>query len=241
MNVFDEMGVYWAEMADQNQTEKQLGFLKSHLKPEDTVLDVACGTGRHLIPLSQEGFDVVGLDVSGKLLRIAKHRYKESQLVLGDMRFLPFKTEAFTASVSLDTSFGYLPSQQDDKAALSEINRTLKRDGIFVIDVFNRHQLTQKYKDQNQPTKNKEYPTFFLQQKRTVASNGDWLCDQWVIQDKAGGQEWVYEHAVRLYEKTMLEEMLDAAGLAVKEVYGGYGGESFSGESARLILIAQKT
>ena len=32
MNVFDEMGVYWAEMADQNQTEKQVQFLKNHLE-----------------------------------------------------------------------------------------------------------------------------------------------------------------------------------------------------------------
>ena len=73
-NVFDEMGVYWAEIADKNQTEKQLQFLKTHLKPEGYVLDLACGTGRHSIPLSTEGYDMVGLDVSPKLLRIAKQR-----------------------------------------------------------------------------------------------------------------------------------------------------------------------
>jgi ubiquinone/menaquinone biosynthesis C-methylase UbiE len=47
MNVFDLMGKYWAEIADQNQTERQVAFLKKALNPEWLVLDLACGTGRH--------------------------------------------------------------------------------------------------------------------------------------------------------------------------------------------------
>jgi ubiquinone/menaquinone biosynthesis C-methylase UbiE len=106
MNVFDEMGVYWAEIADQNQTERQVQFIKNTPKTEGLVLDLACGTGRHLIPLSMEGYGTVGLDVSPKFLRIAKNRWQEAQLVRGDMRFLPFKPKAFAAVVSMDTSFG---------------------------------------------------------------------------------------------------------------------------------------
>ena len=32
MNVFDEMGVYWAEIADQNSTQSQIQFIKNTLK-----------------------------------------------------------------------------------------------------------------------------------------------------------------------------------------------------------------
>ena len=53
MNVFDEMDVYWEEIADQNQTDRQIKFIKNTLKPEGFVLDFACGTGRHLIPFKQ--------------------------------------------------------------------------------------------------------------------------------------------------------------------------------------------
>ncbi len=125
MNVFDEMGIYWAEIADKNQTEKQLQFLKNHLKPEGYVLDLACGTGRHSIPLSKEGYGMVGLDVSANLLKIAKQRDGQIELVRGDMRFLPFKPQAFAAAVSMDTSFGYLPSEQDDRVSLAEVRRVL--------------------------------------------------------------------------------------------------------------------
>ena len=62
------MNVCWAEIADQNQTEKQVKFIRNILKLQGIILDVACGTGRHAIPLSKEGYDVVGLDISPNLL-----------------------------------------------------------------------------------------------------------------------------------------------------------------------------
>ena len=112
-NVFDEMGIYWAEIADKNQTEKQIQFLKTRLKPEGYILDLACGTGRHSIPLNQL-MDIKWWDwmYRGNFSELPKQRSKSVEVVLGDMRFLPFKTGTFTAAISMDTSFGYLPSQQ---------------------------------------------------------------------------------------------------------------------------------
>lgn len=95
MNVFDEMGNYWAEIADKNSTENQIHFIKNILKTNGYVLDLACGTGRHSIPLSKEGYGMVGLDASLNLLRIAKKRWSQIQLVRGDMRFLSFRSGAF--------------------------------------------------------------------------------------------------------------------------------------------------
>lgn len=238
-NVFDEMGMYWAEIADQDQTERQIQFLKRHLKPKDAILDLACGTGRHSIPLSQQGYEMVGLDVSVNLLKIAKQRWRHLQVVRGDLRFLPFKPQTFAAAVSMDTSFGYLPSLSDDEESLSEVCRVLFKQGVFVIDVFNREELAHKYAENNQPSKWKEYPSFFLQQKRTTNQNGNWLCDLWTIRDKASGQVTVFEHAVRLYAKGELEGLLAKTGFSINRVFGNYEGKSFSADSLRLILEAQ--
>jgi ubiquinone/menaquinone biosynthesis C-methylase UbiE len=238
MNVFDEMGSYWAEIADKDQTEKQVQFLKGALEAEGWVLDVACGTGRHLIPLGKEGFNVVGLDVSGKLLKIAKKRWREAQLVKADMRFLPFKTKAFSAAVSMDTSFGYLPTEKDDAKSLTECRRTLKQNGVLIVDVFNRQNLMAKYHKNSSRPKWKEYPSFFLLQKRSVSQTGEWLCDSWTIRDKAGGELRCFEHTVRLYEELALGGLLEKAGFAVKDVFGGYEGQAFSADSSRLIFVA---
>jgi 2-polyprenyl-3-methyl-5-hydroxy-6-metoxy-1,4-benzoquinol methylase len=83
MNVFDEMGVYWAEIADQSSTQNQIQFIKDTLKGNGFVLDLACGTGRHSIPLSREGYNMVGLDISLNLFKIAKNRWRSVQLVRG--------------------------------------------------------------------------------------------------------------------------------------------------------------
>ncbi len=232
------MGVYWAEMADKNQTERQIQFLKNHLEPDGYVLDLACGTGRHLIPLSQRGYAMVGLDVSANLLKIAKKRWREVQVVRGDMRFLPFKSQAFTTAISMDTSFGYLPSESDDRVSLAEVRRVLFQMGVFVIDVFNREELILKYKEKNHASDWKEYSSFFLKQKRTVNREGDWLFHSWTIRDKANGKLRSFEHSVRLYELDGLQGLLEKEGFSMNKVYGGYDGENFSPNSSRLIMVA---
>ena len=159
-------------------------------------------------------------------------------MVLGDIRFLPFKTGTFDATVSVDTSFGYLPSEADDKVSLSEVRRVMPQEGLLVIDVFNREFLALKYREQNNSTKEKEYPNFFLQQKRTISDTGDWLCDLWTIRDKKDGQVSFFEHKVRLYGRDKLWGLLEGAGFRVNRVLGGYGGENFGVDSPRLIFLA---
>ncbi len=233
------MGIYWAEIADQNQTDRQLLFLKKTLKTDGLILDLACGTGRHLIPLDKQGYSVVGLDISLKLLKIAKVRWREAQVVCADMRFLPFKAEAFSAAVSMDTSFGYLPSEQDDLKSLIALRGTLKEGGILILDVFNREHLIKEHKDPSQP-KSREYPSFFLLQKRTVDAVGSFLYDLWTVRDKRDGQIRFFEHQARLYKLEQLQELLTQAGLNVNSVYGDYEDQSFTHDSKRLILIANR-
>ena len=232
------MGVYWVEIADKNQTELQIQFLKSYLKPDGYMLDLACGSGRHSIALTVDGYMMVGLDVSRRLLRIAKQRSRDVAVVLGDIRFLPFKTGTFNAVVSVDTSFGYLPSEADDKTSLTEVRRVLFQAGLLVIDVFNREYLALKYKVQTNSNKEKEYPSFFLQQRRTVSNNDDWLCDSWTIRDKSDGQVRFFEHEVHLYGRGELLGLLECTGFGVDRVFGGYEEESFGTDSPRLIFVA---
>jgi ubiquinone/menaquinone biosynthesis C-methylase UbiE len=237
-NVFDEMGGYWAEIADKSQTDMQLKFLKNHLRSAGYVLDLACGTGRHSIPLSQEGYGMVGLDVSVNLLKIAKQRSNKVEVVLGDMRHLPFKEGAFAAAISIDTSFGYLQSEKEDRFSLTEVQKVLFHQGTFVIDVFNRDDLILKYGNKKHSSKSKEYPSFILKQKRTVSIKGDLLCDLWTIREKAKRKLAVFEHTVRLYRQDQLEGLLEKTGFSVKQVYGDYEEEEFSPNSPRLILVA---
>jgi SAM-dependent methyltransferase len=266
-NVFDEMGIYWAEIAEKNATERQIQFIKNAVKKDGLILDLACGTGRHIIPLTIEGYNIVGLDVSSNLLRIAHERSDQVQLVKADMMYLPFNSEVFSAAVSMDTSFGYLPSEDADLQSLIELHKTLRQGGLLILDVFNQERMISKYRmglkrrvanglkwwslpillhSHNRLARKlfffflkwKEYPSFFLLQKRTVSANGKELCDLWVVYDKATGQMRLFRHSVHLYGLSQLKGLLEKAGFVVKGQYGSYSREAFSADSSRLIVLA---
>ena len=148
--------------------------------------------------------------------------------------------------------------------SLNELRRVVKQGGTLIFDVFNREQLLLKYqlgkskrffsrlrwaalpfllKLHNRRMlfgffKWRVYPSFFLLQKRVVSQNGIKLCDMWVVWDKVKGQSVVFEHAVRLYEFSELQALLEQTGFGVNQVYGGYEGENVNPSSSRLILVS---
>jgi SAM-dependent methyltransferase len=237
MNVFDEMGKYWAEIADQNQTERQIEFLKKALKVDGLVLDLACGTGRHLIRLSKVDYDVIGLDVSVNLLKMAKSRWQGAQLVRGDMRFLPFKQQVFVAVISMDQSFGYLPSSKHDLQSLRELHAVLGRGGVLIVDLFNLEHLIKK-NHANPLPKGREYPSFFLVQTRSIDFLSRKLRDQWTVFDWMEGDVKVFEHITRLYRRGDMQVLLEKADFSLKAIYGDYEMQNWTEDSNRLIFLA---
>jgi len=73
--------------------------LVDELKGYKTVLDAGVGTGRYAKPLQDGGFDVVGLDVSSKMLRRAAEK-GTGDLLKGDVCHLPFKGSSFDVTIS---------------------------------------------------------------------------------------------------------------------------------------------
>jgi ubiquinone/menaquinone biosynthesis methyltransferase len=106
------------------------------LRESDHVLDLACGTGDLLfaaIPPARSG---VGLDVTHRMLQLARQRRSESRaaLVAGDMLALPFGEARFTV---VTTGYG-LRNVPDLDQALREIHRVLTPGGRVLSLDFNR-------------------------------------------------------------------------------------------------------
>ena len=91
--------------------------------PQGTVLDLACGAGRHMLELERRGHVVVGLDLSAPLLRQARTSDPGLLLARGDMRNLPFADSSFGLVVNFFTSFGYFAEPEEDLRVLAEIGR----------------------------------------------------------------------------------------------------------------------
>lgn len=128
---------------DETIVEREVSFLERQL-PRDSfprVLDLCCGPGRHLAPLSARGYKVCGLDRDAAALASARSltlTAKESpSLVRGDMRSLPYRDGSFDAVICLWQSFGHFDAA-GNLAVLAEMQRVLRPAGRIVLDLYHR-------------------------------------------------------------------------------------------------------
>ncbi len=104
------------------------------------ALDLASGTGDLAFALSSRGASVVALDVTHRMLQLAKVRAatsnagKSPSFVTGDMCALPFPDAHFDI---VTTGYG-LRNVPDLKLAVDEIHRVLRPGGTLVSLDFNR-------------------------------------------------------------------------------------------------------
>ncbi|HEY6094847.1 MAG TPA: methyltransferase domain-containing protein [Gallionellaceae bacterium] len=106
----------------------------SKLKPNSTVLDVACGPGTLALRLAHQAAQVHGIDFSDAMLAIFRSKIEQAghrniALHCGDAQTLPYADATFDAAFSL---FG-LMFFPDRKRGFTEIYRTLKPGGSVAI------------------------------------------------------------------------------------------------------------
>lgn len=96
--------------------------------PADRIVDLGCGSGRALIWNRHWGTRAVGIDIAPFFAEDAR---REVDLLLGDLRRLPFEDEAFTCAYSLDVLEHLSPEAL--RGMLAEANRVLERGGRLFV------------------------------------------------------------------------------------------------------------
>lgn len=96
--------------------------------PADRIVDLGCGSGRALVWNQNFGAYLVGVDVSPHFAREAREGV---DLVIGDLRKLPFPDGAFTKAFSLDVAEHL--SREGLVEMLGEAGRVLTPGGAFFV------------------------------------------------------------------------------------------------------------
>lgn len=223
---------------DKTEAAAFIDKLIGHLQPKEnaTMLDVACGKGRHSLQLAQKGFDVTGIDLSADSIQEAlQHESENLHFYLHDMR-LPFWIRYFDYAFNFFTSFGYFRTQREHDNAIHCISTALKKGGIFVMDYLNVH-----YSEDH---------TIHRSEKQIDGVN--YIITKWydenhfykkiTVEDEALDEPLVYTEKVAKFSLGDFTEMFAYQGLQIQEVFGDY---EFSGynvsQSPRLIMVAKKT
>ncbi|GAI24349.1 unnamed protein product, partial [marine sediment metagenome] len=115
----------------------EMKFLfNDYLIAGERVLDLGCGNGRFYELFKRQNIDYIGVDISEKLIDIAKKRYPKVKFQKVDALNLAFPENFFDKVYSIAV-LHHIPSQEFRKQFLKEIKRVLKPRGILILTVWN--------------------------------------------------------------------------------------------------------
>jgi SAM-dependent methyltransferase len=175
-----------------------------------TLLDVACGTGKHLAEL-RTWYEVEGLDLEPQLLAFARERLADVPLHEGDMTDFDLGRE-FDAVTCLFSSIGYAYPDGRMRAAVRAMARHLAPGGVLVVEPW----LTpDRYRERHVGTLLAEHEELRIARMNTVVREGDltWMDMHHLVGTPDGVEHFVERHELGLYTDEQYGDAIAAAGL----------------------------
>ena len=117
-------------------------YVSEALKYSPPVLEIGCGTGRVTIPVAQVGVDIVGIDNSDGLLKIANEKVKNIKNIPGNIEFINADMRDFSIDKKFNLviipyrAFLHMHSVEDQKKTLINIWNHLAPDGHLMMNMF---------------------------------------------------------------------------------------------------------
>ena len=200
---------------DLNITKKEIDLFSEilHLSPEDNILDLCCGQGRHCLELARRNFNIEGLDRSHYLIQKARAQARKESLPVkfkeGDARKLPYHTDSLDAVMILGNSFGYFETIKDDIRVLKEVFRVLKPWGQLLIDVKDGEYLKGNFQPRSWEWIDKK---MFVCRERSLSLDSQQLISREVVTHVEKGVIADQFYADRLYRRESIKELLKTSG-----------------------------
>jgi 2-polyprenyl-3-methyl-5-hydroxy-6-metoxy-1,4-benzoquinol methylase len=223
---------------DQSEAERLVKLISKniHLNANPSVLDMACGAGRHSIAFAKSGFKVTAVDISQRLISEAKKSANEAGVILDFLLsdILEYETDKkFDLAVNLFTSVGYFESDEENYAVIKKAYNLLKPDGYFVLDYFSKDYLM----------KNLVPTTIFSENGLKITQNrsieGTRVVKKIIIENN--GYCEIFFESVRLFSHEDILFYIEKAGFRIVKQFGDYFGSNYESKtSPRLIIFAVK-
>jgi len=206
------------------------------IQPSGTILDLACGAGRHSLALAQKGNNVLGIDLSQYSINQAKKESQKRNITNVDFQTADMRTFALNISfdyvLNLFTSFGYFQSKIENQCVAEQISNHQIKNGITVIDYLNSAKV--KTNGESRTIKTIEGIQFHLHK----FIERDWVYKD--IQFQVDSRDYQFREQVQLFDKGEIETYFHNAGYVTRHHFGNYNLDLYTKESDRSILVFEK-
>ncbi|MBN1912374.1 MAG: methyltransferase domain-containing protein [Pirellulales bacterium] len=216
------------------------------LEPNDRILDLCCGQGRHSLELARRGFrHVTGVDRSRYLIRLARRRAKNHGLPVsfheGDARKFRLPSDSFNCVILMGNSFGYFEREEDDCRVLAAIKRVLRSRGTLALDLVDGEWMRAHFDPRSWEWIDQNH---LVCRERSVSSDGGRLISREVVVHCERGVIVDQFYAERLYSREQITALLEQLGFDSIRDHGSLLAESDRNQDLgmmahRMFLTAQ--
>jgi ubiquinone/menaquinone biosynthesis C-methylase UbiE len=207
-----------------------------------SVLDCACGTGRHLLLFHSLGLEVVGSDVSAAMLAQARAKLVDRGIEIPlhqvDYRHLPETLgRCFDAVVCL-AAIGYMPGEAEFLRAFGSMRSVLRDGGLLVLTAIPTDKQWAEKPRFVLNANTRDFSRLFVidYQAHTARYN---VLDIFHSEDKGGLEVWSTELTVLLQADQ--QRLLEEAGFRSVAFYGSLAFDPYDRETSdQLIAVARR-
>ena len=240
-NYYGNLCTEMYEILHEKAPRDELNFYLSYAKKEDKILEALCGSGRFLIPFMEQGFDILGIDLSVAMLNKLKQKAPNAKVFQADILEYSSKNRfdyifISSGSVSLFTDINLC------RKILGKIKEMLTPEGKFVFAVDT---VADKCSDDNDykisvTTKTKEgfdlilkNKNYYDEQSRTQFSPG--------IYELYNGTELLQseymDFQTHLYKFGEMERLLKEIGFTNVKTYSSFSKDVAADDNCEMFLF----
>lgn len=217
-------------------------ILAQHGITDGPVLDLGCGTGKMTRLMSEQGYDMTGIDNAAEMLQIAAMEPGEVPILylLQDMQDLELDG-CVRAVCSVCDCVNYVLDEEELQQAFSRVHEYLEEDGVFIFDVNTSYKYT-KLLAENTFAESRDEGSFiwdnYYDEEERI---NEYDLTLFIPEGDELYRRYTETHYQRNYETETLLKLLKNAGFTDICVYDDYTDAPLCETSERAVFVAKKS
>lgn len=209
---------------------------------QGTLVELACGTGTMTKYLAEDGYDVIGTDISEDMLSVARDKCPDEVLLLHqDMRELTLAHEV-DAVLCVCDGMNYLLTEEDIEKTARGVYSYLKDNGIFLFDMKTKTFYKEDLGNYTFTENRDEASLIWENEYHEDSGIHEYLLTIYQLVDEerdlfSRAEEY---HRQRAYDNLKIQKILEKVGFTNIQLFGDFTFQAPEEECRRVYFLATK-